>query len=846
LSWTPVDIRYLDPKAIFGEVGSLDILIDVSVRTRPRDIRANDPLPVHHLHGMVPMYEIRTAYRRLPEAFIDWPAPRPVPDVDKIEAPLRYFLQTLFRRPDFLEKQLDVMKRAMLRKDVLGLLPTGGGKSLTFQLPTLLSPGVTLVIAPLKSLIDDQLDNLHRAGINRVAGIHSGYTKHRKEQAIREIVSGYPRFVYIAPERLHIKSFREDLRASPIARSLAFSVVDEAHCVSEWGHDFRPSYLSVAHQARALFVTDAGVPPIIALTATASNTVLTDIIRELQFVREDREAVVSVTTFDRSELQFVPITGRPDTKRKDLEQAIHHIAEVLGCDGPDLLEDHERAGIVFCRYVNGEFGVTGVSTHLQSLHEWGDGRVQIYSGSKPKKWHGTLPWEDHKRKVQRAFKDKEFPVLVATSSFGMGIDKENVRYTIHYGIPHSLEALAQEAGRAGRDRKPAACAVVYTDETLDDDANYLAPNLSTEEARERAKALSRREQGDASRVMFLLGTSYPGVDAETATLAETFGNIRDRWDQHGVGTGEAATLVLKRPYRDPASGQFDKALYRLTALGVVEDYTINYAARLVEVETRHITPDDMDRNLRAFVRRYGAEEAVADALATARQQEESPDPYAHLLRAICIHAYSVIEASRREALRNVVDALHSCNGDGKALAQRLNEFLSNNTFTARVAEITRDTERGPWFNLLEEAHNLDLAIQLVNAADRELESNPTHAGLHLLSGLGNVQRDSVAAQVIAERIMASLNYYETTFGKSAAERRQLVRDIMQHISERRRDRLDSLVATLLRLQDDDDIARAAFAHVTQPDLRRRCAVPWLREARDMARSLREELVEAAP
>lgn len=844
LAWVSVEIRYIESTEIFDHISELDLLIDVSVRTRPRDIRLNEPLPTHHLRGMVPFYEIRTAYRRVPEAFIDWPAPRPVPDPEVIEEPLRYFLQAIFRRPNFLEKQLDVMKRAMLRKDVLGLLPTGGGKSLTFQLPTLLSPGVTLIVAPLKSLIDDQMDNLHRAGINRVGGIHSGFGKERKEQAIREIVSGYPRFVYISPERLHIKSFREDLRASPISRSLAFSVVDEAHCVSEWGHDFRPSYLSVAHQARSLFDVGTGAPPIIALTATASNTVLTDVIRELQFDAEDREALVSVTTFDRRELQFIPVIGTPETKRKDLEEVLGRVATTLGCETESLLDDFERAGIVFCRYVNGSFGVMGVSTHLQSLNGWGDGRVQIYSGGRPKKWSGTDDWEIHKRRVQRRFKDSTFPILIATSSFGMGIDKENIRYTIHYGIPHSLEALAQEAGRAGRDKNAAACAIVYTDEALDEQTNYLAADLTTETARKRAQAISRKEQGDASRIMFLLGTSYPGVDKEASTLTAVFDSIRMAWDRSDVAVGSTHTQTLKRPYGDPASGQFDKALYRLTALGVVTDYTIDYAARAVEIETIRIDPDGMERNLRAFVRRYGAEEAVGEAINAAREAVDPSDPFAYLLRAICVFAYSVIETARRESLRNVVTALRDCNGDGQALARRLNEFLSNNTFTARVAEITRDIIEDDWFALAKEAHNLELAIQLVNAADRELESNPTHAGLHLLSGLGSVQRDTVSPRAIAERIVASLNYYETTFGKSPGERLQLARDIVQYISSTRRDRLDALVATLLALRDNDDIARAAYPYVVQPDLKRRCAVPWLKDVRNRASGMRTDLVGA--
>lgn len=840
LAWTAVEVRYIEPPQIFEDLGLLNLLIDVSVRTRPHETRESDLLPAHHLRGIVPMYELRTAYRRLPEAFIEWPSPRPVSNAEAVEQPLRYFLQTLFRRPDFREKQLEVMTRALQRKDVLGLLPTGGGKSLTFQLPTLLSPGTTLVIAPLKSLIDDQVDNLHRAGINRVAGLHSGQGREKKDQALREIVRGYPRFVYIAPERLHIKRFRQDLLSSPISRSLAFSVVDEAHCVSEWGHDFRPSYLSVAHQARALFGSGTGAPPVIALTATASNTVLIDILRELDFARDDADVLVSVTTFNRGELRFIPITGGPDTKRADLKRVLGRIESLLGCDSSTLFDDPERAGIVFCRYVNGEFGVMGVSAYLQSLHEQGQQRIRIYAGGQPKKWNGDIPWEDHKQRIQRAFKDNEFPTLVATSSFGMGIDKENIRYTVHYGIPQSLEALAQEAGRAGRDKKPAACAIVYTHEALNGETDYLAPNLSTEDARERYNVVPRKQQGDASRIMFLLGNSYPGVDEETETLQQLFTELRNNWDASEVEIGEATTQTLRRPFGD--AGPFDKALYRLSALGVVTDYTINYGAGLVELDTERVSAEMMERNFRRFVHRYGAEEAADDVLLTARGASATSDSYIVSLRAICIFAYRVIEASRREALGNIVRTLRDCMGDGDALARRLNEFLSNNTFTARVAEMTMRVDEDEWFELLAQAYNEDLCIQLVNAADRELESNPTHAGLHLLSGLGNIRRDRISPRAIAERLLASLNYYESTFGKSPEERRSLVRRMLTDIASARPDRLDTVVAVLLQLRDDDGIARAAYTHVTNIDLRRRCTVPWLREARDNARRLRQDLV----
>lgn len=741
-----------------------------------------------------------------------------------------------------------MLARALQRKDVLGLLPTGGGKSLTFQLATLLSPGTTIVVAPLKSLIDDQGDNLHRLGINRVVTIHSGHKRAKKDDALRKAAQGYPRFLYIAPERFHIKQFREELTSSPLAQSVAFVVVDEAHCVSEWGHDFRPAYLSVSQQARSLLGSHGDSIPIMALTATASNTVLVDIQRELGLDRNDADGLVSVDKFDRKELKFIPIvTGRND-KSEYLPIAMQRIAETLGPDLPDLTEedlksDNICAGIVFCRYVNGAFGVTGVENTLKSTFGIPQEKVSIYAGSAPTIFPDRDRWEDHKREVQRKFKENKIPLLVATNSFGMGIDKDNVRYTVHYGIPPSIEALAQEAGRAGRDTKTAACAVIFTDSNTGGETDYLNPQLDSVTVRQRAAVAIRKDPCDATRIMFLHGISFPGVAVEVGTLRRVFATVNRAWVEENEKIGETAAVTIDRPRSDSDAKEVEKAIYRLSVLGIIEDYTIDYPRNVFESLTRRRSPDEVAAALDSFVRRYDAGGRAAPILASANAEANPSQPYDHLLKAICDFSYEVIERSRREALENLVRILRAHHANGEAFGQAIGRFLSSNNFTAKVAGFLDRIEHNEWFEILSEAHNADLASQLSIACQRQLESKPTHPGLHVLIGLTALRGESINPLSIANRLHAGIDNLERLYGSTEAKTKAFAGEIVARIFQMRPDQFDKLITELIPGDSTNMISRAAYPYVTDQMLRRRCAVPWLNHIVSSSYALRSTSLE---
>jgi ATP-dependent DNA helicase RecQ len=412
-----------------------DLLIDVSVRARPADSFPNHQRHRGAYRNARSAYKLRTAYHSAPERFLQWPVPRAIDDALQSKPSLEYFLQLVFRKTAFRELQDIVIARALQHRSLIGLLPTGSGKSITFQLPAILSPGIALVICPLKALMDDQVDNLERAGIDRSIAIHSGKDQIAKQIAIDLLMSGSERFLYIAPERFQMKAFRDDLEASAVGKSVSFVVVDEAHCVSEWGHDFRPAYLNVGQTARKHCRNSAGEPPILALTGTASMLVLLDIQRELALGLDDENAIISPPSFYRKELSYLCRSSgtRSEQKQAKLQEALSSIADQLGTTPNELLSESKNGGLVFCRHVDNDFGVDQVRPHIETSFELGPDRVKLYAGRRPASMEAMSPeeFERYKTNVQKAFKNNEFPILVSTSSFGMGIDKPNIRYTVH-------------------------------------------------------------------------------------------------------------------------------------------------------------------------------------------------------------------------------------------------------------------------------------------------------------------------------------------------------------------------------------------------------------------------------
>src|SRR4051794_34462490 len=345
------------------------------------------------------------------------PAPEPVARSRDPEGALH----ELFGFEGFRPGQREAVAAALVDRDVLVVMPTGSGKSLCYQLPALMRADLTLVVSPLVSLMQDQVQAVERIAAGRVGLVNAQQDAAANRRMVERAVAGGLRVLYVAPERFSSPGFLERIRRARIG----LFVVDEAHCVSQWGHDFRPDYFRLADAARWL-----GARAIVASTATATPHVAADIVGRLGL----RDPVRVATGFDRPNLSFAVI-------RCPNKAAVHRgIAAALA--EPDALP-----GIVYA-------GTRAESERLAA-------RLGAQLGVEAIAYHAGLPREA-RAAAQRRFMAGDAPIVVATNAFGMGIDKADVRTVCHESVPSSLEAYYQEAGRAGRDGRPARCLVFAT------------------------------------------------------------------------------------------------------------------------------------------------------------------------------------------------------------------------------------------------------------------------------------------------------------------------------------------------------------------------------------------------
>jgi ATP-dependent DNA helicase RecQ len=329
----------------------------------------------------------------------------------------RAALRTYFGYDSFRQGQESLIEAVLERRDVMGIMPTGAGKSVCYQIPAVLLPGLTIVVSPLISLMKDQVDALNESGIPATL-LNSTLTAQEMNRRYREISENRYRVVYIAPERLESERFADWLGKVPVS----LVAVDEAHCISQWGHDFRPSYMSITRLTDRLEPR----PVVAAFTATATPEVRDDIVRRLKL----RDPLRVTTGYARSNLSFRVVRG--SDKRRELLRCLH--------------EHDGEAGIV---YAATRREVEECQAFLQ--------RQGIRAG----RYHAGLG-EQERADAQDAFLRDDLQVMVATNAFGMGIDKSNVRYVIHYNLPKNVEAYYQEAGRAGRDGAPGECVLFYS------------------------------------------------------------------------------------------------------------------------------------------------------------------------------------------------------------------------------------------------------------------------------------------------------------------------------------------------------------------------------------------------
>lgn len=657
-------------------------------------------------------------------------------DVREAMPELQLFLRNLFRKQDFRDMQAEALFGVLQGKDRVVLLPTGAGKSLIYQLAGLLTPGMTLVIDPLVALMEDQVEGLGRCGIDRADFIASGRPAQTEiEVLLGSIEKNQMQFLFVAPERLQSPRFRSTLESTAQNTLINLVVIDEAHCVSEWGHDFRPAYLSLGKNLRTLCKGRAAdPPPLLALTGTASRNVLRDMLVDLDIDRQQSDSLVRPDTFDRRELTFEIVGGGESVN--DPSAALRSVLNSLPSEfrrPPSRFyrpsERETASGIVFVPHVNGSFGLQQVAGVVAKMTGQ---RVGLYSGSAPK---DVDDWERKKRENASAFKADGIATLVATKAFGMGIDKPNVRYTVHVGLPPSLEQLYQEAGRAGRDRESAKCKVIFFEYDRSRSDQLLNQQVDVDAARSRYRELEGdgwRSRDDVMRSLHFHFLAFGGMEEDmlhVESLLSDLGDLRER---------RPIEVSFSSDQKDR-----ERAIYRLQRVGVVEDYQVEYGSKKFIVDVRAFDYGRSRQKIIDYVRavqpaRVGDISSQLDRV-NARDTDDAVESVTQLVRVLVKFTYDLIERSRRGMIRASVDLARHAKADAD-VRRRLLDYLQDGMGAEAMDDLLgqerMDLER--WFEMLAKVSSPIEAGELRGLCIRRLESYPDHPCLLIARGVSEV------------------------------------------------------------------------------------------------------------
>ncbi len=712
---------------------------------------------------------------------------------------LKFILNNLFPDlEDFRDGQPQIIKNSLMRNDTIGILPTGTGKSLCYQLSAMLQPGVSVVIVPIISLMIDQQESMNRRQINHVNAISSATSGEEKDRIISGFRDGRYQFLWISPERFQNESFRNTLAEINRKMNFAFAVIDEVHCLSEWGHDFRVSYLALIRILRE-YCPEA---TLLGLTATASQAVLEDLKAEFEV---DGEAVKALTNMDRPELVFHRANVK--TEKEKLEKIYSIIKEnhkqYINKDG----KEHNAIGLVFCPTVGGK--VTGCNAVIKSIENQSeyDKKLALRLAA----YHGKLT-NIERAEIQNRFMHNEYDVLMCTKAFGMGIDQPNIKYTIHDSMPQSIESFYQEAGRAGRDKDKSVdshCYILFCPENENDEYNKITKEIFNPNTDiDRRKELSDKLKGDLSTIMWFWNNNKDSRDEEYARIRVVLSDLYKGITRLPFNNRDDVKVKKLQPMQE--------ALYKLSLLGIVDNWTIDYMSLdegFVNVEYAGIDENKMRTRLLSYINKYDPEFQFDERKTNYQKYYElahdiTLKPITKLIHILIEWTNENIMNSRLQSTYNMLQWLDPGISD-EEFRVRINEFFKFSEESVIFSGIIyHPMEYSNWFDLLfvrddntklrtDTVISVDKAKLRLAGLQRYLESYRYNTGLNFLSGVLRLYSSS----------------YKGTEGEWRLEEAfQSIKDTMNFIDQRKIITETLKLATHFEINEKDSIAEMIIKH----------------------------------
>ena len=688
------------------------------------------------------------------------------------------FLQQIFRKRKFREGQLFSIKRLISSQDTVVLLPTGGGKSLIYQFSGLLMSGMTIIIDPIVALIKDQIRTLNDYGIDKCKGIIGDLSISEKKEINNKIRNGEYYYILISPERFQSKDFRSSLREFCSNSFINLAVIDEAHCVSEWGHDFRPAYLQLPTNIRRFCKSTINKhPTIVALTGTASRTVLKDIIIDLGLSLNDGEVIIRPKTFNRKEIDFS--IEKTDYQDLDPETILNNlikkkIPRKLDIDKNDFFNSRGKdtsSGIIFVPYVKGKsHSVTSV---FDKVHYITDGNTTCFSGGSPSQFEGN--WNKTKWENMEKFMKNDSPFLVATKAFGMGVDKQNIRFTIHFGVPSSIENFYQESGRAGRDKKKAYSFVIFEEFDSKRTDELLNPNLDLMEMKQKYQKLSGKGD-DITRNLIFHINAFKGIDKEIKDMDNLIKKLGDFQRKNTLGI----------PYNDDNEKKsLESLLVKLLRVKIIDDYTIDWGGKNIEVNVNEYDPKNTKEKMINYISSIqpGIKKAITQKL-----ENISDENYQNSVRSLAMEyikfSYDHIEKSRRGMLRESVNLARSGSSNEEIRSQILN-YLQDGLDLEEKVGWSKDGEvdLAKCIEILEKITNQHDAHEIREKMMRLNESLPNDPVVHMLRGLSEGYLNDPNERTVIFHIQSSIkNCFE--YAKELDEIESWLVDLYNYLSNK--------------------------------------------------------------